>query len=251
MSRSLRLKEVALSLVAVAAAVSALTLDEARWSGPEIAMADFAYFAWPVVRIALIVAAVVVAIGHAREPHSLIVRPLTGTLLLLAAVQWLHPRGWPVLDTVLLVAAFAMIWRAYFQIHRHRESMDWQTALGVELPLGLSAGWITLTISSAIAESIWSVADLREGTLAVAWQSALLVVTLFFIGFGIEQTRAHPAYAVGALWGLIAIAVGASTTEENTLMTVAIVVALITVALFFIERAMFRYRARPQQPADR
>lgn len=251
MTISVPVRSALLSLVAVGAALSALAVDEATWQGPDVAMADFAYAAWPIIRIALVIAAVTVALSYSRTPYSLMVLPLAGTLVLLAAVQWLHQLDLVLIDITLLIGTFALLWRAYYQVNRHRDLIDIKAQLLVVAPLGLTAGWVTISVTSAIAQGLWEFPGLREGALATAWQSALLAVALFFIGFGIEQTRAHPAYTAGALWGLAAVAVHASDAEDTTLMTVAIVVALLTVALFFIERAMFRYRARPQQPSGR
>lgn len=232
-----------LGVIALGAAGIGLVQDDARWSGPVIAMADFAYLAWPVVQIGLLIAAVAVVLGSGQQPHAAVMTPLTGTLVLLAAVQAMH--SWVLLDIALMLGAFGFLWRAHHELRRHRETITWKARLALATPLGLAAGWLTLTIASAIAEAIWSLTDAPESSLATAWQAGLLVATLFFIGFGIEQSQAHPAYVVGALWGLAAIAAGASNAEETTLMTVSIIVALLTVALFFIERAMFRFRARP------
>lgn len=253
---STKVRGIALSAVAIIAALSALAMEDAKWSGPAIAMQDFAYVAWPIMRIALVVAALLVAIRHARLPYSVVIRPMTVALILLAMVQWLHgtdvgPIDSVFLDIALLIAALAFLARAHFQIHRHRDSIDLAVHVAVLTPLGLAAGWITVSLFTAIGEAIWTFARLQEGALATAWQSALLVVMLLFVGLGIEQSRAHPSYALGALWGIAAITLSTAEQEDTTLMLVSIVVALITVALYFIERAMFRYRARPGQRVDR
>jgi hypothetical protein len=246
-----KVRGIALSVVAIIAATSALTMDEAKWDGPVIAMADFGYLAWPVVRIALLAAALAVAVRHSRVPQSLMIRPLTATLLLFAAVQWFHPLGFPVIDIALVMATFGSIGRAYFQVRRHREELDLLSQWLIVPALGLTTGWLTVVLISAIGEWIWSFADLRAGGLATAWQAALLVVFLLLLGFGIEQTLAHPSYAIAVLWGISAMTIGASDNADTTLMIIAIVVGMLTVALYFIERAMFRFRARPGQPDAR
>jgi hypothetical protein len=243
-----RISGIILSLVAVAVATASVFFEEVHWNGPTISMAEGGYLAWPVIRIALLVAAVFITLQYATPPHALVIAPLTVVIVMIAALQ--ATRAWWLLDLALLAIAFAFLWRAYFQISRHRDRLGMATQLFVVTPIGLTAGWITVSLFSAIAAGVWTFEDLRIGAIATAWQAALLVVMLLFIGFGIEQTRAHPSYAAGALWGALAIAVGSADTQDTTVMIVAVVVSLITVALFFIERAMFRFRGTPQPRVD-
>jgi hypothetical protein len=243
-----RIGGILLSLIAVAVAGASFFFEEVRWSGPAISMAEGGYLAWPVMRIALLVAAVFITLRHSTAPHALVIAPLTVVIVMIAALQ--ATREWWLLDVALLITAFAFLWRAYFQISRHRDQLSLSTQVFVVTPIGLTAGWITVSLFSAIAAGVWTFEDLRVGAVATAWQAALMVVMLLFIGFGIEQTRAHPSYAIGALWGALAITVGSADSEDTMIMIVAVVISLITVALFFIERAMFRFRGNPQPRVD-
>lgn len=197
-----------------------------------------AIFAWSIISIYSIVMATYLLLR--RVNYGAIIFPLIATYVAAILILISDAQGWWWISFVLTGAMLAPLWRTFYILTKHRVQVTLLGQVLVTTPVAIYAGWTTVAMISRLADAMWNSGIPHTGTLATAWQSILVIIAVLAAGFGIEASRAHPAFAAAVVWACIHMVLTAAKNEQGVLTGVSLFATLIVLALFFIERAMFR-----------
>lgn len=195
-------------------------------------------FAWSIISIYSIVMAAFLFIRKVN--YAGITIPLILAYALATFVLVTDAQGWWWISFVLSGLIVGALWRAFYVLTKHRDQVTFLGQILVTTPVAIVAGWSSVAMVTRLADAMWNSGIPREGTLATAWQAILILVIVFAGGFGIEASRAHPAFAAAVVWASIHVVIAVANTEQGVLTAFALFSTLVVLALFFIERAMFR-----------
>ena len=122
---------------------------------------------------------------------------------------------------------------------RHDLTCPSWVALLATVTFGLYLGWSSIAVFANIAAAL---INSGVSASAVGWQFAVLAAAAVSALTLTTMLRGTPGYAAGAVWALVAIAIGAADRDSSFLSTtVAIAVALVVIATM---TAMRRRRVR-------
>lgn len=197
-----------------------------------------AIFAWSVISIYSIVMATYLVVR--RVNYGAIIYPLIATYVAAILILISDAQGLWWVSFVLTGAMLAPLWRTFYILTKHRVQVTLLGQLLVTTPVAIYAGWTTIAMVSRLADAMWNSGIPQSGTLATTWQAILVIVAVLAAGFGIEASRAHPAFAGAVVWASIHMVISSANANQGVLTAFALFATLIVLALFFIERAMFR-----------
>lgn len=201
-------------------------------------------FAWTVLSILMVAVCVYLLIREVN--YAGIIWPLIATVLLQILTLVTDRQQWWWVSFGLVAAMSGLLWRTFYILVKHRQQISLLGTWLVTTPVAIYAGWVSVTMLTRVADALWNAGLPKSGTLATAWQSVIIILIVLAAGFGIEASRAHIAYAASVTWASIHVSISAGRSDNGILTSIALFATLIILALFFIERAMFRGpRARP------
>jgi len=149
--------------------------------------------------------------------------------LVVAAQDWLWVS---VVVFSVMVSALIHIMRLLVRRPHDMTCPGWLVVLAT-VTFGVYLGWNSMAVFANVAAAL-----INSGVSASApwWQFAVLVTASVFALGMTAMLRGSPGYVAGALWALVAIAIGAAGRDSVALSVTAVVAAVVVVGAAIVVR---------------
>ena len=151
--------------------------------------------------------------------------------LIVAGQDWLWVS---VVVFAVMVAGLIHIMRL---LVRRRHDMTCPTWLAVlaTVTFGLYLGWSSVAVFANVAAAL---IDAGVSATTVWWQFVVLVAAAAFVVFVTTMLRGSLGYVAGALWALVAIAIGAFQRDSMVLSGLAVVASVVVAGVAIAKHRM-------------